>query len=82
MATFLAPTRRDGLKSSERYDIAAAFLLYLSKEHHNDFRELILQAGVLPPGNANLIAAAIRRSLRADLPELESAWHKWLQGGS
>lgn len=69
---------RGKLAPAERYDVAAAFIRYLAREQHNHFRHLLLQAGVLPPGQPKLIEEAFRRSIRMDLAALDHAFRGWL----
>ena len=77
--TFLfRPKERFGLSCNELYDVSASLVRYLAQEHHNEFRALISELGVLPPSDLGLLEAAFRRRIGLDLGSLEKAWRRWL----
>jgi hypothetical protein len=67
-----------GNQPSECYDIAASLVKYLAQEHHNEFRGLLLEVGVLPAGQMLLLDDALGRSIRRNLAQVETAWRQWL----
>ena len=77
--TFLfRPKERFGLSCNELYDVSASLVRYLAQEHHNEFRSLIRELGVLPPSDLGLLEAAFRRRIGLDIASLEKAWRRWL----
>ncbi len=73
------PAELGSLQKTEIYDIAASLVQFLAIEQHNEFRDLLLQLGVLPSGQLRLTEAAFVRTIGIDLKELECKWKTWLR---